>query len=1094
MKALLSFFKLRFLFSICALCSMTVHAQSSWQQAFDLQPNEKSTGLVQTPDGGFLILNHKINGEIGYSLLRLDQQGDSIWYQSFSLPCETSISVDQIILSDAQEIIVASHCSNGFSDNMLLRAHAPNGAVAWESTIPSVGDRILVPFSILKNPTGGYIIGGSAIFITDNTHFGFLMLVTEEGIPVWTTYSAEAATFAFSAKVIETQMGNYLLFHDTSEDFTYMKVSPFGELLYSQTFLASELAGDGIQDITSAYQDGALLLERDEIIHIQSNNTASNQQISNFVKGKRIIQNQTGSYYIADDHHFSKIDPSTNGPVADILWQLDLNTLQQQQFQQEEADINLYFDPGIQQTEQGEEICVSVKAEDFSDILGFQFSLSYDPTALEFVSVGNFQVPGLSANLIGIPSDGTSPGAITVIWIDNALGGISLPNGTPLFDVCFDVIGEEGVTYMDFSNQPSTIQILDNNDDALMPSLGQAKIIIGEFPEQPFGEIVSVINTLDNGFALLFDDFENKQTRLMRLPSDINGSANSSISGHLFIDENTNCIKEDSENTVWQGWLVTLQDVSGNTVYTTTDSDGFYSFALDSLGEYLLSASPPHHSWSDCPTQNILIDQIHTDTIYDLGFSYEENCAMLEVTSALPNIRPCMNSNASLHFQNIGNIPSENTLIEIQLAPFFNLESASLPFTGLGNDLFQFDLGDLDPGQMGMIYLNIFVDCEAEIGATQCLNSFIFSDNDCNSLYNGALLTLEVNCTEEEVNFRIINEGDGDMSSPSNYLVIEDNIILMNGQVQLQAGQEELVSLEVQGDATYRMEAQQDETFPDFYGTTTTAIAVENCKGLHEGLINAFPAFDESPFYDSNCRPITASYDPNDKLALPTGLYEQHFIPEITLLSYTIRFQNTGTDTAFNVIIYDELSEFLDISSFRPGAASHPYTFDIFEDGTAKFTFANILLPDSTTNEQASQGFVTFEITTATDTPIETNIFNQAAIYFDFNEAIITNQTFHTIGHEYLENLAVSTEFIADLSNITVKPNPFQEFIQVQIDWEPQNCQLLIYSPDGQLQMQTTIQRKQQSIFLSSLPSGLYFFKIKADNQLRASGKILKME
>lgn len=141
---------------------------------------------------------------------------------------------------------------------------------------------------------------------------------------------------------------------------------------------------------------------------------------------------------------------------------------------------------------------------------------------------------------------------------------------------------------------------------------------------------------------------------------------------------------------------------------------------------------------------------------------------------------------------------------------------------------------------------------------------------------------------------------------------------------------------------------------------------------------------------------INCAYDPNDKQVSPARSLGDYYSENYTLfeeeLEYTVRFQNTGTDTAFNVIIRDQLSSSLDWSTFIPKAASHNYTASLNANGQVTFTFENILLPDSTTNEIASHGFVNFSIYSKQDLANYTSIVNSAGIYFDFNPPILTNQ------------------------------------------------------------------------------------------------------
>ncbi|MEL6867467.1 MAG: hypothetical protein AAFP19_23785, partial [Bacteroidota bacterium] len=144
-------------------------------------------------------------------------------------------------------------------------------------------------------------------------------------------------------------------------------------------------------------------------------------------------------------------------------------------------------------------------------------------------------------------------------------------------------------------------------------------------------------------------------------------------------------------------------------------------------------------------------------------------------------------------------------------------------------------------------------------------------------------------------------------------------------------------------------------------------------------------------------RTVVGSYDPNDKQVEPTGIGPDGLITLAdTALSYQIRFQNTGTDTAFTVVIRDTLDTDLDIRSLVPGPASHPYELSILPDRTLEFTFDHILLPDSNTNEPASHGFVFYDIE-INNRALGTRVDNRAGIYFDYNAPIITNTVANTL-------------------------------------------------------------------------------------------------
>lgn len=169
---------------------------------------------------------------------------------------------------------------------------------------------------------------------------------------------------------------------------------------------------------------------------------------------------------------------------------------------------------------------------------------------------------------------------------------------------------------------------------------------------------------------------------------------------------------------------------------------------------------------------------------------------------------------------------------------------------------------------------------------------------------------------------------------------------------------------------------------------------------IHQGAVttNANDIYPGNNSFDCYTI-ITGSYDPNDKLVTPMGRGENgDILPNDSLLTYTIRFQNTGTDTAFTVVIRDTLdAAVFDLNSVQPVIASHPYRLDVEGEHILVFTFENIMLPDSGWSQTASQGYVVFNIALLEGLPLGTTISNSAAIYFDYNDPVITNVTLNTL-------------------------------------------------------------------------------------------------
>ncbi len=136
------------------------------------------------------------------------------------------------------------------------------------------------------------------------------------------------------------------------------------------------------------------------------------------------------------------------------------------------------------------------------------------------------------------------------------------------------------------------------------------------------------------------------------------------------------------------------------------------------------------------------------------------------------------------------------------------------------------------------------------------------------------------------------------------------------------------------------------------------------------------------------CIMISGSFDPNDKQSTPIISPEQ--VSKGGYINYTIRFQNTGNDTAFAVVIADTLSDKLQTNTLQMLCASHLCKATV-KGGIAYFEFLNIQLPDSNVNEPASHGFVQFRVKPQSNLTLNSQVENKSYIYFDYNAPVLTN-------------------------------------------------------------------------------------------------------
>lgn len=230
---------------------------------------------------------------------------------------------------------------------------------------------------------------------------------------------------------------------------------------------------------------------------------------------------------------------------------------------------------------------------------------------------------------------------------------------------------------------------------------------------------------------------------------------------------------------------------------------------------------------------------------------------------------------------------------------------------------------------------------------------------------------------------------------------------------------------------------------------------------------------------------VVGSYDPNDiteahgeKIAFGNFGADEY-------LTYTIRFQNTGTASAEKVRVENVLDAKLDPQSIRMVNASHNYVMER-NNNNIVWRFDNINLPWANQNEEASNGYITFQIKLKPGFAEGDIVPSHADIYFDFNPAITTN-TFNT-------------EFVAQLgqasfasNNITLYPNPAKNQAQISLQDSSENLNsIAVYNILGScVKSIHNLSSHQSSISVADLEKGIYMIEITTESQLKTTKKLI---
>jgi uncharacterized repeat protein (TIGR01451 family) len=230
----------------------------------------------------------------------------------------------------------------------------------------------------------------------------------------------------------------------------------------------------------------------------------------------------------------------------------------------------------------------------------------------------------------------------------------------------------------------------------------------------------------------------------------------------------------------------------------------------------------------------------------------------------------------------------------------------------------------------------------------------------------------------------------------------------------------------------------------------------------------------------TRCDTVRNSWDPNDK-SVDQGSGDKGYVEPNTDLSYTIHFQNTGNAEAVNIYIIDTLDANLNPASLKILSSSHPLTFSIGEGNAIRFEFDNIMLPDSTSDLAGSNGYVRYSISQKQDLPDLTEIQNTAYIYFDFNPAIITNQTLNTVS--IIEGIGESL----NAESLSIFPVPADKILTLTIPSVVDHAVLQIFDLEGRIIYKQMVNGGNLGINVENFRPGVYTVLLSSDTKIYSS-------
>lgn len=560
------------------------------------------------------------------------------------------------------------------------------------------------------------------------------------------------------------------------------------------------------------------------------------------------------------------------------------------------------------------------------------------------------------------------------------------------------------------------------------------------------------------------------------------------VAGSFYHDENDNCTRESNEKAL-RYFIAQAVDAQGGIYGKTISNDGRYAFELP-YGAYEVKIIPRAYdaaNWSMCTSHNATIAGADTVKTPSIGARSLADCPILYnyAASGGYKFRPCTTNVVTVKYSNWGTKNATDAKISVDLPEELSFVSANKPVLSQNGQVITFDLGTIEYDTEGSLNFMVNCSCDAVLGSPLCLTAHITPDScfPATPGWDKSILKISSVCDGTDGVFSIKNIGKGDMSVSREWFLFYLCQPLAAGTVQLAAGEDSTII--VPNVHAYTWMWMQYNALQPFSTAPWTAIKTCANGGVYEPQ-----HFGESaglPFYDIYCGQVKSSFDPNDIIGIPPGFGAENLIlTSQEIMDYAIRFQNTGNDTAYQVVIRDTLPANFDPNTVQPGVSSHPYTWKITNNELV-FTFQNILLPDSSTNLEGSQGYVRFRARLRSKQPHGTLLKNRAAIYFDQNAPVLTNTYVHKMTDPIL---TAAPETGQQHLAMQVAPNPFRDATVFSFS-QAVNAHFVLYNAQGQVLREAGINGKQWQLERDNLPAGVYFYKVSAANGRSNTGRLM---
>lgn len=924
-------------------------------------------------------------------------------------------------------------------------------------------------WAVLQAEDEGFIVVGfGESFGTDNDQNIFVVRTDIDGTILWTKYYDEG--FQEQARaIIPTADGNYLIVGNIvgkpgeRENIYLLKIDRKGGLLWSKQFggAGSERASDVVLDSDGGFSvigTSQAATESDDnvlLVKFDAQGTAlwsktygttrkdEGKSLSRIGTGYALLGNSRNETGFDNNIVLYRIDNAGN-----IIWERRIAN----SFREEGRAIITTQDGGL---------AIAGVINDNADALIVKYDANGNQRWMR--SIGNDNIEE-EANAITELKDGSL--VITGLKLVSAANVDLL---VAKVDAKGNILWEKAIGDAEFTEEGRDIQATKSGGYIITGYNGQ------------------LLNTFNDLILVKTDGSGNTITNR--------------INGQVYIDRDNQCDYDNGESPL-SGWIV--KATKGlEVVYGTSDANGRYSILVDT-GVYNLQVLSPNRYWSTCNVGglNVRLREFYDSLRVDFGAKAAVGCPFMEVDITTPFLAQCSDVEYVINYCNTGTANATGAYVDLTLDTKLTFKSATVAAQQLGNGKLRFQLGTIPVNGCGSIKVSTALACSgiAE-GQAGLVSARVFPDTFCLDIdprWDRSSIVVRGDCKQDTIIFEIQNIGKGNMKERKKGIVVVDDIIMreVTPTYQLESGETIQLRIPGVGGSTYRLFAEQSEGHP---GRSLPTVAVEGCvevgTPIKTGQVTQFPEDDQDAFVSVDVQEIFSAVQPVALRGHPKGYGKQSTIDAKTDLTFTVLFQNNGSDTVQRVVIRDTLSQAIDPTTVIPGASSHPYSYELYDGGILKITFDSInLLPANGGTTQKTYGYVEFRASQKPNNPKGTVIDNRATVYFDYRVPSGTNTVRWMVDHfpDFVSIISSSQEVFVPGVKVDIYPNPFSEMVTLEVKGRQYNrLQLSVYDLSGKLIQQKFFNSNICHVYRDQLAAGIYSYRLTSEGQLINTGKLV---